>query len=58
MWFISICESFRPVNFLVKGGEQGESFIMGKENRKTVHVDGVGEEVRNREIHAQQHRKR
>ena len=42
----------------MKGGEQGESSVMGKENRKTVHVDGVGEEVRNREIDAQQHRKR
>lgn len=53
-----MCESCHLVNFLLKEGEQGENSIMGKKNRKTVHFDGVGEEIRNREIDAQQHRKR
>ena len=57
MWFISMCGSCHLVNFLLKGGEQGEDSIVGKKNRKTVHLDGVGEEIRNRKIDAQQHRK-
>ena len=55
---VSIRESNHLVNFLLKGGEQGENSFMGNENRKAVHIGGVGEEIRNRKINAQQHRKR
>lgn len=41
----------------MKGGEQGEDSVMGNENRQRVHIDGVGEEIRNWKINAQQHRK-
>lgn len=55
---ILLDKSVTLYTFLTKGGEQDESFVMGNENLKRVHVDGVGEEIRNRKIDAQQHRKR
>ena len=42
----------------MKGDEQGENSIVGNTNRKRVHIDTVGDKIRNRKEYAQQYRKR
>lgn len=54
----NLWRKFILYTFLVKGGEQSENSIMGNENLKRFHIDGVIEEIRNRKIYDKQHRKR
>lgn len=42
----------------MKEGEQDESSFMRNENLKGVHIDAVGEKIRDWKKYAQQHRKR